>query len=110
MGPRATELASERDPLPTIERKRQANSKTQSSKKTPKMEVMSDLARTPPARNDVKPRVKTTVFAMDVCAKQVQKAVKMTSKQMTLSEQEMKIRCSLSVNLKTKGKPEMPPS
>ena len=43
------------------------------------MEVLSDLARTPPARNDVKPRVKTTTFAMDVYAKQVQKVIKMVS-------------------------------
>ena len=71
---------------------------------TPKMEVMIDLARTPPARNDVKPRVKTTVLAVDGCAKQVQKVVKITTTQMTILEQEMKIECSLNVKLKTKVK------
>ena len=77
---------------------------------TSKMEVSADLARTPPARNYVKPRVKTTVLAADGRAKHFQKVVKITITQMSLFEQEMKIECPLNVKLKTKVKPDKPPN
>ena len=66
------------------------------------MEVIVDLARTPSARNDVKPRVKTIVLAVDGRAKQLQKVVKIITTQMTLFEQGMKIECSMNAKLKTK--------
>ena len=77
---------------------------------TPKMEVLVDLSRTPAARNDVKPRVKTIVLAVDGRAEQLQKVVKMITTQMSFFEQEMKIEYQLNVKLKTKVKTDKPPN